>query len=134
MSPAEQNKPLRRSAAEMPSITGLRLSPHGAEASLVNISTTGVLAECTVRMKVGTAVTVLFEGAFSPSSVAGHVARCEVAAMGRDGVLRYHVAIVFNVPIGLEAEASAAPQGLQGAHPPPPPAPVPIASAARNRW
>jgi hypothetical protein len=95
----EHRTSTRYPASDVPSIKGLRLSPHGAEARLVNISVTGLLAECTVRLKVGSAVTVLFEGGFVPVSAAGRVARCEVSAMGRDGVLRYHVGIAFKVPI-----------------------------------
>jgi hypothetical protein len=95
----EHRDATRYPASDVPSIKGLRLSPHGAEARLVNISVTGILAECTVRLKVGSAVTVLFEGGFHPISAAGRVARCQVSAMGRDGVLRYHVGIAFNAPI-----------------------------------
>ena len=45
---------------------------------------------------------VLFEGGFSSAPVVGRIARCSVAAMGRDGVLRYHVGISFNKPIVLD--------------------------------
>lgn len=133
MTPADVGKPLRRPAAEVPSITGLRLSPHGAEASLVNISTTGLLAECTVRLKVASPVQVLFEGGFSPSSVAGRVARCEVASMGRDGVLRYHIGVEFSAPIVLD-EAPAQPVRPEAEPLPPPPHPTPVPQAVRNRW
>src|SRR5215813_8245768 len=70
----KRNAP-RYPASEIPSITGLRMSPHGAEASLVNLSTTGLLAECAVRLKTGSTVTVQFEGTFTPATVHGRVAR-----------------------------------------------------------
>lgn len=136
---SEKRSAPRRPALHVPSITGLRLSPHGAEAKLVDISTTGLLAECTSRLKVGSSVAVLFEGGFAASSVVGRIARCAVASMGRDGVLRYHVGISFNKPIVLEPEsesagarssAEAAP--IESAVPDLVPAPAP--PVVRNRW
>ena len=58
---AEKRNAPRYPASEVPSITGLRMSPHGAEASLVNLSTTGLLAECAVRLKTGSTVTLRAE-------------------------------------------------------------------------
>jgi hypothetical protein len=114
------------------------LSPHGAEAKLVDISTSGLLAECTSRLKVGSSVAVLFEGGFASASVVGRIARCAVAAMGRDGVLRYHVGISFNKPIVLDDEPQSAPS--EEAAPGIDPAeaidalPQPVVAAVRNRW
>ena len=139
-------------AAQIPDITGLRLSPHGADAKLINISTSGLLAECSSRLNVGSTVAVLFEGKFSESSVVGRIARCEVSTMGKDGVLRYHLGIDFNKPINLDryvtpaATESAAPPDAkpaeassQGEAPRPRPVAVPSPAAAaavvvRNRW
>jgi hypothetical protein len=129
-------------AAQVPSIKGLRLSPHGADAKLVNISTSGLLAECASRLKVGSTVAVLFEGTFTESTVVGRIARCEVSTMGKDGVLRYFVGIDFNKPIdlGLEAVPAAAsqPQPIVATSEPPRPRPVavppPAPAIARNRW
>ena len=121
----------------MPTITWLRLSPHGAEAKLVDISSTGLLAECTSRLKVGSSVAVLFEGGFSASPVVGRIARCAVASMGRDGVLRYHVGISFNKPILLESEPEpVAVWASTDAAPARSDVPVtaPAAPALRNRW
>jgi hypothetical protein len=129
--------------SQVPTITGIRLSPYGAAASLVNISASGVLVECTMRLKVESPVLVIFEGAFQPGSAPGRVTRCEVAAMGRDGLIRYHVAIAFSEPIPFEVPASpsAAPAVSPAAAPAhveappvaeqPAPAQVP---AVRNRW
>jgi hypothetical protein len=116
----ESGSPKRRSA-EVPGITGLRLLPGGAEASLVNISPTGLLADSPARMRVGAAVQVAFEGGFSPASVTGRVSRCEVAVMGRDGLLRYRIAIEFDsmIPFDDQAGQSAA---------------APASKAVRNRW
>jgi hypothetical protein len=129
---------LRRPASSFPSITGLRLSPHGAEAALVDLSPTGLLAECAIRLKVGSAVQVLFEGGFSPSTVAGRVARCEVASMGRDGALRYHIGVGFNSPIVLDDEPAPEPATVDLAPDPVVPLPIPPAAPAppliRNRW
>jgi PilZ domain len=98
----EQRVSARRPAAAVPSITGLRLAPHGIEATLVNISVSGLLAECPDRMKPGTAVTVVFEGTFVPRSVDARVARTSVASMGSDGRLRYHIGMAFSTAITLD--------------------------------
>jgi len=149
--PQEEVSAPRIPASQVPDITGLRLSPHGADATLINISTSGLLAECSSRLKVGSTVAVLFEGNFSESSVVGRIARCEVSTMGKDGVLRYHLGIDFNKPINLdkyiapadataapgEATHAAAPAHTESARPRPVPVPSPAAAApvaVRNRW
>jgi hypothetical protein len=96
----------------VPSITGIRLKPHGAEATLVNISETGLLVECISRIKPGTTVIVVFEGTFSPPSVEGRVARSSVAIMHKNGGLGYHTGIAFNQRIklaGLTSQKAAVP-------------------------
>jgi len=121
--------PERRPAASMPNITGIQLLPHGAEASLVNISTTGLLAESAARLQVGSSVKIVFAGGFVPTSVAGRVARCEIAAMDRDGTLRYNLAIEFDAALTLDEE----PQKLD-AEPEAPLSPTTVTSVAKNRW
>ena len=74
----------RRPASELPSITGVRLSPYGIKTTLVNISESGLLTECDERLKTGNSVTVVFEGTFEPKTVQGRVARNLVAKMGPD--------------------------------------------------
>jgi len=139
---ADQVNSTRLQASEVPSITGVRLKPHGADAKMVNISLTGMLTECTSRVKVGSTVAVLFEGSFAVESVVGRIVRCEVSAMGRDGVLRYHVAIAFTQPLAPEM-LPALPQQSPGKAENPLDAKDPIAAIAaaaaapasvRNRW
>jgi hypothetical protein len=144
--PLEQPNAPRLLASDVPSITGVRLKPHGTDAKLVNISTTGMLTECNSRVKVGSTVAVLFEGTFSVPSAVGRIARCEVSAMGRDGVLRYHVAIAFNQPLPPDALPMAAtpatPAGGAAEHPLDAKDPIaaiaakvsPAPAAVRNRW
>jgi hypothetical protein len=98
----------RRPASAVPSIKGLRISPPGFKATLVDISASGLLAEWGVALKIGQAVTVDFEGTFSPQSLAAHVVRSAVASMTSGGV-RYHVGLTFTAPIAFEDK------------PPPPP-------------
>lgn len=109
---AENRKSTRRPAASMPQITGLRISPHGVEAALIDISETGLLAECSERLKPGSAVTAVFEGTIVPNSAEGRVVRSTVWSVGRDGRLRYHVGIGFAKPFpldpGSEAESGSA--------------------------
>jgi hypothetical protein len=107
-SPVEARHAPRRTAIEVPAITGLRIFPRGTEAVLVNISTSGLLAECGEVLRPGSQVTVVFEGDFSPSNVEGHVARCAIASVGPNGTLRYHIGIAFSKSIALpDASASA---------------------------
>jgi len=100
--PSAEKRPQRRPAASVPSITGLRFKPHGIDATLVDISETGLLAECAERLKPGTSVTILFEGTFEVRSVAARVARSFVSSMGADCRLRYQVGVAFNEPIAID--------------------------------
>jgi hypothetical protein len=126
----------RRLASQVPLIAGLRLSPHGADATLVNISTTGLLAKCTVGLKTGSLVTVVFEGGFSPESIVCRVVRCAVSAVGRDS-LCYHVGIAFNATLpdsALERSARAEKPRRFAESDVPPPVSTPVPLVARNRW
>jgi hypothetical protein len=100
---AEQRGAPRHPAASVPAITGLRMAPLGFEATLVNISVTGLLAECPEAVRPGLALTVIFEGTFVPRSMSARVLRSAVASMHADGRLRYHVGIAFSRPIALDA-------------------------------
>jgi PilZ domain len=126
----EQRSALRIPADRFPSIEGVRLS-NDVVATLVNISTTGVLIECTSKPRPGSGVTVHFIGTFTPATVRGRVARTIVASLGKDGVLHYMVGIAFDQPIELEEPAAA---------PTPVPTPEPVEPAPRvvsrlqNRW
>lgn len=119
-------------SAMVPSITGLRFSPQGVTATLVNISETGLLADCSERLKPGTVLTVIFEGAQKLKSVPGRVARANVSSMDADRHLHYHVGIVFSRAIPLDeemgtVEAPAAPE-------PEPPSVAAVPRLVRNRW
>src|SRR5206468_11015511 len=48
-------------ASAVPGIKGVRLSPHGTEATLMNISASGILVECVSRLRLGTAVTTVLD-------------------------------------------------------------------------
>ena len=115
------NSPERRPASAVPAITGLRFMPQDTEARLINISSNGVLAESMARVPVGAALEVIFEGDFTPRSATGRVARCEVAVMGTDALLRYHIAIEFDTPIAFD----------DGDRPEPA---APPRDGIRNRW
>jgi hypothetical protein len=111
----------RRPAIAVAGIKSLRFMPDGAEASLLNISPTGLLAESGTRQRVGAGVEVVFQGGFEPSTVTGRVARCEVALMGRDGSLKYHIAMEFDALLELDGEARRR-------------ASAPAQREVRNRW
>jgi PilZ domain len=133
-SSAEQRSALRLPAQRVPSIDGVRISPGDVPATLVNISMSGLLVECTSKPRPGSAITVQFSGTFQPAVVRGRVARTMVASLGKDGVLHYMVGIAFDNAIDLEQYLSAAGE-----------APPPVASQAaetapkvvsrlQNRW
>ena len=92
---------LRRSASAVPSITGIRISPPGFRATLVNISASGLLAEWGLPLTIGQAVTVALEGTIAPQSVGAIVVRSSIASMTSTG-LRYQVALAFTAPIDIE--------------------------------
>ncbi len=132
-------KAVRLPAAEVPSITGLRISPHGLEATLVNISANGLLAECDEALKPGSQVSVAFEGGFSPSSVEGRVARTAVASIAPNGRLRYHVGIALkegipalDKPVAPGPLAAPGPEVRRPLVVPAPP--IPARAVVRNRW
>ena len=126
----EQRSALRIPAARVPSIQGVRVSPGDEISTLVNISTSGVLVECTSRPRPGSAVTVHFLGSFTPATVRGRVARTMVASLGKDGVLHYMVGVAFDSPIEIEEPLAAPPGAAQ-----PDDAPSPKAvSRLQNRW
>lgn len=97
----------RLPAAQVPAIESVRLSPPGAEVTLINISQRGLLAECRTSLRPGMRITVTFSGSFTPAAVRGRVARTAVAAMAQDG-LRYHIGIAFDAPIPPLAAPPAA--------------------------
>ena len=98
----------------MPSITGLRIAPPGIGATLVDISTNGLLAASGVAPRIGQVVEVTFEGTFSPATVEGQVVRTAIAAMTPGGI-RYHVAVAFTTPIVLDP----LPEAIAAVPPPP---------------
>ena len=126
-------------ASALPSITGLRLSPHGGSCTLVNISATGLLADCGERVPTGSTVTITFEGTFSPHVLHGHVTRSSVSSMAQ-GRLRYHVGVAFSAPIALDFGPGALqeePEEAVAAPPPLQPEAGPGGTAAPpvfNRW
>jgi hypothetical protein len=125
----ENREAPRRPASAVPSITGVRISPDGVEATLVNISHSGILVECGERLKPGSTVTVVFEGTFVPRSVEGRVARNTVSSMGKDGRLRYHVGISFTGLIELDSEHTPASPVSE-----PPLGARTVSSVIRNQW
>jgi hypothetical protein len=98
---SEHSGAARRPASAVPSIKGLRISPPGFKATLIDISENGLLAEWGLALTVGQSVTVDFEGTFSPQSVGAQVVRTAVASMTPVGV-RYHVGLAFTAPIAFE--------------------------------
>ncbi len=126
----------RQRASRVPEITGVRLAPIGGEAVLVNISASGVLVECGTRVASSTTVTVLFDGTFKPASVEGRVARCVVARIGSDGLIRYHLGIAFSHMIDFDVPEPEVRPEQPPASPPALPDAVPPAAPpeARNRW
>ena len=126
---AERRAATRHPASGMSSITGVHLSPGGGEASLVNISSTGALVRCPTKLLPGTAVTITFDGTFSPSTIKGKVVRCFVADICRPAGLAYHIGINFNLAIQLD-EKEPVEDSKPGAAIPP----LPVEPVLVNRW
>jgi len=141
----------RRRASHVPEITGIRLTPTGGDATLVNISSSGVLVECDSRVAPRTLLTVRFLGTFSPASAEGRVARCLVAGIGKDGAIRYHIGIAFTqlIPFDVEDVPATSVSSTQPSLPQPPQEPAPLpqvvpeattvyisldSEPVRNRW
>ena len=123
----------RLRASDVPTITGVRLKPFGTHATLLNISASGVLVECDRGLRLGTAVTVVFDGTFSTPMIEGLVARSTVSTVAGNGSLRYQVGISFQTRIALDVV-----DPFREPEPELPPAAASPAAIARpaavNRW
>lgn len=109
-------KAKRVPAAAVPAITRLRISPRGIDAVLVNISSTGLLAQCGDRVQTGLRVLIHVDGTFEPAQIPGTVVRNYVASVSSDGRLIYQVAVLFARPIELDAASDVpAPTAVAGA-------------------
>ena len=113
--------PPRLAPTAVPGISGVRFLPQRTEATLVNISPSGLLVESVARHPVDSPVAVLFEGGFTPATATGRVVRCEVALMGPNGVLHYYIGIEFDTPLDLGDIAAER-------------VPAPASAGVRNRW
>ena len=94
--PAETRYP----AAAVPAITGVRISP-GDQATLVNISATGLLVESAQRFAPGQRATVHFEGTLTTRQMKARVVRCHVSVINAKGSLQYQTAMAFDEWIAL---------------------------------
>jgi hypothetical protein len=137
----------RYPASEFPEIQGVWLAPHGADATLINLSATGVLVGCATRSLPGKVLTVHFKGTFEPATIECRVVRCEVAGIAADGSLQFQLGLAFSTRIALaqdaevaaeEPEAAAMPEAAGSAVPlavvaaaAAPRGPTPV---LRNRW
>ena len=122
----------RRPASAVSSIKGLRISPPGFRATLVNISASGLLAEWGLPLKIGQAVTVAFEGTFTTQSVGAEVVRSSIASL-TSASLRYHVGLAFTAPITLEDQAPSATGVAKAPAPDEVPDPA-LLDDVLNRW
>jgi|WetSurMetagenome_2_1015567.scaffolds.fasta_scaffold304408_1 hypothetical protein len=138
----------RFAASSFPQIQEIRL--FGTPATLVNLSSSGILLECGERSVPGGVLTIEFVGTFSPSSVQGRVIRCEVVGIAPSGSMRYRIGLAFKKPLVLPDQAGARTETPASAAAPPPPAapaetpPPPARSGTRtakvespvvrNRW
>jgi hypothetical protein len=127
----ENRRAVRKAATLVPTIKGVRLSPAGGEAVLVNISATGVLVRCMTRLRPDTAVTVVFDGGFSPTSVPGRIVRSVVAQIDGSGKLWFDLGIAFRKPIAFDDAPSPIEVPLPA---PPAQAALEVPGPAVNRW
>jgi len=116
----------------VPSIKWLRIAPPGFRATLVNISASGLLAEWGLPLKIGQAVTVAFEGTFTPQVVCARVVRSSIWSL-TSASLRYHVGLAFTAPIAFEDEALPATGTAKAPTPAAVPDPAPLDDVV-SRW
>jgi hypothetical protein len=128
----------RFGASSFPQIEELRLL--GTAVTLVNLSSSGILVECSERSVPGALLTLEFVGTFTPATVQGRVIRCEVVGISPSGSMRYRIGLAFLKPIVLPKEGPAAaaqapvPSGAAPAQGPAPAqgaAPVPAKAKAK---
>ena len=50
----------------------------------------------------------MFDGTFTPSSVASRVTRCQVSGIATDGSLRFHLGMAFDSRLALDDDDKAA--------------------------
>jgi hypothetical protein len=128
----------RYPASAFPEIQGIRLRPPGVDATLVNLSATGVLVECASRSLPGTLLTVAFTGTFSPALIECRVVRSEVVGIASDGSMRFHLGLAFSTRIALPNETENDDDAPAAAPSAPPVADSAAAAVAepvlRNRW
>ncbi len=124
----------RLPAALVPAITGARISPGGALARLVNISRSGALVECDLRLTPGAEVTVHFAGTFQPAQVPSRVARVNVSGIGPNGALTYQIGLAFATPVTLPEPPAIRPEKAPAAGPELPATCSQPGPVLRNRW
>ena len=105
---------LRRGPRELPWLSEARL-PWGADISLVNISSSGVLVESGSKLVPGTATELHLRGPQANLVVPVRFVRSEIARIDSLGV-KYHAAGTFNSAIDLTGPVAAQP--LRPAPPP----------------
>ena len=125
----------RRPASAIRAIEGLLILPMNIKATLIDISTSGLLAELDATLRVGQWVKVTFKGTFEPRCVDAQVVRSNIGGMTSTGV-RYLIGFSFKLPLPLPPlPGQPAPDGGSQANSPAGPADAdPKPEAAVNRW
>ena len=132
--PAGETPAPRLPASLVPAITGVRISPGGALARLVNISRSGALVECDSRLAPGAEVMVHFAGTFQPTQVPSRVARVNVSGIGPNGALTYQIGLAFATPVTLPDPPALRPEKAPAVGPAPPAIRSQPGPVLRNRW
>jgi hypothetical protein len=107
--PSDRRRALRRRACDVPDVWTVRL-PGVPQATLVDISNSGVLLETTARLVDGSTLDLQLVGRETDVYVPARMVRTQVAAVDGRGV-RYHAAVAFARELDLAGlhKASAAP-------------------------
>ncbi len=88
----------RAPSSRYPVVTGVRLR-SGSGASLLNLSSGGLLLETAARLAPGAAVEVLLKVESAERVIRARVARCFVASIDPEGELRFKAALEFDRPL-----------------------------------
>ena len=129
---ANRRADTRYPAAAVREITGLRISP-GDEATLVNISATGLLIDSTQRFAPGQRVTVHFEGRLATRQMKARIVRCQVSVISAKGSLQYQTAMAFDERIALPNDRPRNDWSTT-AEPEAAPTAQPASAQTTNRW
>ena len=100
--PSDRRRAMRRRAADLAGQWGVRLTPDG-DASIVDISRTGVLLETSTKLSPGSLINLEVLGVEDSLAVGARLIRSEPVAAGSGHDVKYRAAAMFSREVDLFA-------------------------------